>query len=101
MVDRRDPRFAAAELGDLDPDGLGTDLRDVGADRLHDLLRVLIGHQPAADFGGSPGGDDRLRAWALVSTPDAVDVQRGARPLTLRGREARLAMQRLQPVRLL
>src|SRR4029077_6796507 len=66
-----------------------------------DRPRILVGHEPAADLGGGPGGDDRLRARPPIPAPDAVDLERGPRPIALGRRKAGLALQGFQPVGLL
>src|SRR5262245_26932950 len=99
-------RLRGAEVPDLDADALRRDLDDVVAQRLEQLLAVLVRHQPAAQLRVSVGRDDRLRALAGEATPDAVHVERRADAGALEDREAGLAIDErcdpdLAPERLL
>src|SRR3981081_2036248 len=100
MVDGCNPWIAvAAELGEADPHGLWLHLLDVAAQQLGDGLWILVGDEPAAEFGGGPGRDDRLRAGSLIAAPDAVDVESWSRPVALGRGEAPLALERAKDIR--
>ncbi len=62
--------------------------------RRQQLLRLLIGNQPAGNLGRRTGGDDRLGTRSAVSAEDAVDVARGAGPAPLDRGEALFAPNR-------
>ena len=47
---------------------------------------ILVGYQTARDLGISLGGEDGLRTFALVSTPDTADIK---------GRTATITLQRV------
>src|SRR3712207_7586669 len=49
---------------------------------LHDLGRILVGHEPHGHLGAGPGRDDRLRPRPLVAAGQAVDVAGGDRKST-------------------
>jgi len=54
-------------------------LRHIIADQLHDLKRVLIGHQAAGDLRGTESREYGLAALAGPSAHQAIDFKRGAR----------------------
>src|SRR5919199_2018666 len=58
-------------------------LLHVAGDALDDLFRFLISYQTAGDLGMCCRGDDRLDPFALEAAPDAVDLERGPRPVPL------------------
>ena len=57
-----------------------------------DLVWVLVGGEPEAEFAAGGCGDDGLGAVALVSAEEAVDVEAGSRPSSFEGGEAGLAV---------
>src|SRR6202011_1643402 len=102
MVDRHDPWITiAAELGKPDPHRLRLNLIDVAAQSLGDGLRILVGDEAAADFGGGPGRDDRLGAGTLIAAPDPVDLQGRPPPVPLPRGERGLTLQRRKAIGLL
>ena len=42
-------------------------------DELFDFIRLLIGYEPATDFGEGLAGDDRFCSFTLITTADAVE----------------------------
>src|SRR5206468_3020850 len=78
VVDGHDPRITvAAQLGEADAHGFGSDLVDVVAQRLEHRSWILVGHQPAADFGGRPRRDDRLGTGSLSRTRTSASACAG------------------------
>ena len=63
-------------------------------ERLDDLFRNLIGHQPEADLRRGGGGDHGFRSDARESAGDAVNLERRPRPDAFQHRISRLARQR-------
>ena len=61
-------------------------------------MRILVGHEPAANFGGRPRRDDGLGARPLVPAPDAVDLERRSSPVSFGRRETRFTVQGGQAV---
>ncbi len=96
MVDRGVTRPAAAEQPHVDADAGRGDGQDMIAERGEDPVRVLIGHEAAADLGVGVGRDDRLAALALEPAPQAVDVERRPGAASFEGRIAGLAVERGQ-----
>src|SRR5690606_37690410 len=60
-------------------------------EQLEDLLRILIGHQPAGDLEVRLTGRHRLGAGAGEAAPKAIEVQRRPAPVELDGAVAVLA----------
>ena len=54
---------------------------------------ILPRHEPEAELGPGPGGQDRLGPFALIAAPQAVDVERRAGPAALERRVAGFARQ--------
>ena len=67
------------------------------ATRGRDPIRVLIRHQPAGDLGVRLARDHGLLSRTLVAAPQAVDFERGPRPLPLERRVPGLAERRRRP----
>src|SRR5260370_1129040 len=87
----RGPGFARAENLEFANDRLGQQLADVLLDKLGDFLRILVGHQPGGKFGVGLGGNHGLGAFAGVAAPNAVELERGARPKLLHDGESSFA----------
>src|SRR5690606_19095378 len=51
---------------------------DVRLDQIKDLVRILIGHETAADLCASRCRNNRFRTGTCVSTPETIDVERWA-----------------------
>ena len=90
----RDPGLAGAEHFEFAVHRFGQQLADVPLDELGDFLRVLIGHQARGEFRVGFRGDHRLRAFAGVAAPDAVEFERRARPKPFDDRKAFFAAER-------
>ena len=74
-------RRGAGERALDDQLGAGRRVRSqVLDDLVDDVLRILIGHQPAGDLGVRDGRHDRVDALAEETAPRAVDLEGRARP---------------------
>ncbi len=67
--------LVAFEFDDLDvAEAL---LIEVGAQEVHDAVRVLVGDEAEVEFHHARGGEDGLAALAVVAAVEAVDVHDG------------------------
>ena len=58
---------------------------EMAGEQFRDFFRVLIGNEAHGDFGRGLAGDHGFCSVAGVSSPDAVDIQRGADAHAFRG----------------
>src|ERR1035437_4094164 len=91
VVDWSQAGVAVAETLDRISHRLWRHPSNVVGNDLEGLLRVLVGHQTAADLGMGVSRDDCLWPFALETAPDAVNVQRRASAAALQRGEAGLA----------
>ena len=83
QVDGAEVGFAAVHRRDLDADVLWSDALDVVDEGLADLVVVLVSYEAARDLSIGLGGKDGLRAFTLIATPDAADVEGRTAAITL------------------
>ena len=84
QVDGAEVGFAAVHRRDLDADVLWSDALDVVDEGLTDLVVVLVSYEAARDLSIGLRGKDGLRAFALIATPDAADVEGRTAAITLK-----------------
>src|SRR3984893_2393153 len=86
------PRFAGAKNVEFAMHAFRQKFAYVFFNKLGDFLRILMGNEARRKLRINFGSDHRLRAFALIAAPNAVEFERRTRPQTLHDGEAFFAI---------